>query len=80
MTPTIHITRFVDAKGQMCPMPVLTLARAIKELAPGQVLALAATDQGARRDIPAWAERTGNALLDIGEEAGVLTFTIRKSA
>jgi tRNA 2-thiouridine synthesizing protein A len=80
MTPAIHIDRFIDAKGQMCPMPVLTLARAIKELAPGQILALAATDQGARRDIPAWAERTGNALLDEREEAGVLTFTIRKTA
>jgi len=80
MTTAIHIDRFVDAKGQMCPMPVLTLARAIKELAPGQVLALAATDQGARRDIPAWAERTGNTLLDEREEAGVLTFTIRKTA
>lgn len=80
MTPAIHINRYVDAKGQMCPMPVLTLARAIKELTPGQVLVLAATDQGARRDIPAWAERTGNILLDISEEAGVLTFTIRKTA
>ncbi len=80
MTPAIHTDRFVDAKGQMCPMPVLPLARATKELTPGQVLVLPATDQGARRDIPAWAERPGNILLDISEEAGVLTFTIRKTA
>ena len=63
----------------MCPMPVLTLARTIKELQAGQVLAISATDSGARRDIPAWAEKTGNTLLDIVEENGVLTFYVRKA-
>ncbi len=79
MTPAIHADRLVDAKGQMCPMPVLTLARTIKELQAGQVLAISATDSGARRDIPAWAEKTGNTLLDMVEENGVLTFYVRKA-
>jgi TusA-related sulfurtransferase len=79
MTPAIHVDRAIDAKGQMCPMPVLTLARIIKELQPGQVLAISATDEGARRDIPAWAEKTGNTVLDLTEENGVLTFYVRKA-
>lgn len=79
MTPAIHADRLVDAKGQMCPMPVLTLARTIKELQAGEVLAISATDSGARRDIPAWAEKTGNTLLDMVEENGVLTFYVRKA-
>jgi len=74
------IDRNVDAKGQMCPMPVLTLAKAMKELQPGQVLAISATDLGAKRDIPAWAEKTGNQLLEIVDEGGVLTFYLKKSA
>ncbi len=79
MTPAIHVDRAIDAKGMMCPMPVLTLARTIKELASGQVISISATDEGARRDIPAWAEKTGNTLLDMTEENGVLTFYIRKA-
>ncbi|HEX8732038.1 MAG TPA: sulfurtransferase TusA family protein [Ktedonobacterales bacterium] len=79
MTPAIHVDRAIDAKGQMCPMPVLTLARIIKELQSGQVLAISATDEGARRDIPAWAEKTGNTVLDLTEENGVLTFYVRKA-
>jgi tRNA 2-thiouridine synthesizing protein A len=80
MVTTKAIDRYVDAKGQMCPMPVLTLAKAMKELQPGQVLALSATDLGAKRDIPAWAEKTGNTLLETIEEDGVLTFYLKKSA
>jgi TusA-related sulfurtransferase len=43
------------------------------------VLALSATDLGARRDIPSWAEKTGNALLGETEEQGVLTFYLKKA-
>ena len=71
---------FIDAKGQMCPMPILTLKKAWKDVAVGQVVAIAATDQGARRDIPSWAEATGNTLLSMSEEQGVLTFYIQKVA
>jgi len=79
MASTKAVDRYVDAKGLMCPMPVLTLAKAMKELQPGQVLALSATDLGAKRDIPAWAEKTGNTLLETIEEDGVLTFYLKKS-
>lgn len=79
MTPAIAINRIVDARGQMCPMPVLMLAKAIKELQPGQVLALSATDNGAKRDIPAWAEKTGNKLIETVEDSSVLTFYVQKA-
>ena len=78
MAPMVHVDRTVDARGQMCPMPVLTLARVMKELLPGQILAISATDLGAKRDIPAWAEKTGNTLLGEAEERGVLTFYLKK--
>ena len=78
MTSAIHVDRYIDAKGQMCPMPIITLARIMKETQPGQVVAVLATDAGARRDIPAWCEKTGSTLLDSTEEQGVLTFYIRK--
>lgn len=79
MLAAMPVDRVIDARGQMCPMPILTLAKAIKELQPGQILSIGATDQGAKKDIPAWAEKTGNRLLQMNEEHGVLTFYIQKA-
>jgi tRNA 2-thiouridine synthesizing protein A len=70
----------LDARGLLCPMPVVKTAKAMKELAPGRVLKLLATDRGSATDIPAWAETTGNELLDQHEEDGVFVFLIRKTA
>jgi tRNA 2-thiouridine synthesizing protein A len=79
MSTVTKVDKVVDAKGQMCPMPILTLKRAFKELAIGQVVAISVTDQGAKRDIPTWCETTGNTLLQMTEEQGVLTFYIQRT-
>ena len=78
MSEVIHVDRRVDAKGMLCPMPVISVKKAIKDLQRGQVLAVSATDKGACRDIPAWAEQTGHTLLNSSEENGVFTFYIQK--
>ncbi len=78
MSEAIHVDRRVDAKGMLCPMPVISIKMAIKDLQRGQVLAVSATDKGACRDIPAWAEQTGHTLLNSSEENGVFTFYIQK--
>ena len=70
----------LDARGLLCPMPVVKTAKAMKELAPGGVLKLLATDRGSITDIPAWAETTGNELLEWHEEGDALVFVIRKAA
>ncbi len=68
----------VDARELMCPMPVMAATRAIRRMEPGQVLKVMATDRGALSDIPAWAESTGNELVDSGEVDGALVFYVRK--
>lgn len=75
----IHVDRELDAKGMLCPMPVISVKRAIKDLDRGQVIAIHATDKGACRDIPAWAEQTGHKLLASTDEQGVYTFYIEKA-
>src|SRR5258708_15084555 len=80
MSEALHVDRQVDAKGMLCPMPVISVKRAIKDLQRGQVLAVSATDKGACRDIPAWAEQTCHTLLEQTEENGVYTFYIEKAA
>jgi tRNA 2-thiouridine synthesizing protein A len=79
MSETIHVDRYLDAKGMLCPMPVVSVKRTIKDLQRGQVLAITATDKGACRDIPAWAEQTGHTLLNWTEEHGLFTFYIQKA-
>lgn len=71
-------TTTVDARGLLCPMPIVRTAKAMKELAPGQVLRLLATDRGSVADVPAWAQSTGNELLEWHEDDGGFVFLVRK--
>ena len=73
------ITATVDARGQSCPGPLVSLHRALKEAARGDLLELLATDPGSKSDVPSWAELSGNELLDAGEDAGVYRYVIRKA-
>lgn len=67
----------LDARGLMCPMPIVQLAKKVKELKSGQVLELLADDLGSKEDVPAWCSRTGNALVGTEGEGKVLKFYIR---
>jgi len=71
-------TTTVDAKGQTCPMPVLMTAKAANDLQAGETMLIEATDNGARSDIPAWVDQTGNELVESSEDGGVMRFLIRK--
>jgi len=79
MSEPIHVDQYLDAKGLACPMPVIGVKRAIKTLERGQIIAVTATDKGAGRDMPAWAEQTGHKLLSWDEQAGIYTFYIEKA-
>ncbi|MBN8432370.1 sulfurtransferase TusA family protein [Microbulbifer salipaludis] len=41
----------VDARGLPCPQPLLAMRRAMKQVAPGALLHLIATDPASERDI-----------------------------
>ena len=49
-----HAALELDCRGQVCPLPVIELARRIGEVEVGQVVAVVATDSAARVDVPAW--------------------------
>ena len=68
----------LDARGLLCPMPIVKTAKAMKELEPGQVLKIMATDRGSIADIPAWCESTGNELISSTDEDEVFVFFVRK--
>ena len=73
------ITATVDARGQSCPGPLVTLHRALRDAAQGDLLELLATDPGSKSDVPSWAELSGNELIEAGEDTGVYRYVIRKA-
>jgi tRNA 2-thiouridine synthesizing protein A len=70
----------LDAKGLLCPLPVLKARKALKTMPAGGTLEVLATDPGAVKDFAAFCRTTGNQLVESTAEAGVFRFVIRKSA
>ncbi len=68
----------LDARGLLCPMPVVKASKAIKGVGVGEVLKVMATDRGALADFPAWADDTGNEIVESHEEDGVYIFHIKR--
>lgn len=76
MSITIAIS--LDLKGLSCPLPIIKTAKAMRELAPGQLLEAFATDPGSVPDFKAWAQSTGNPLVESSHEGGIYHFVLKK--
>ena len=68
----------VDACGLACPGPILKLYNKIKEVNEGDIVRIEATDYGFTSDVEAWANSTGNRLLSLDTENGVIVAKIQK--
>ncbi|WP_134678563.1 sulfurtransferase TusA family protein [Paracoccus ravus] len=53
----------IDARGLLCPLPVLKLRKALIPLAPGAQVQMIATDRAARIDVPHFCAESGHHLL-----------------
>ena len=73
-----HMVEVLDAKGLMCPMPIVQLAKKMKSMKVGDELDLISDDEGSKADVPAWCQRTGNELVEMKEANGVFTYRIKK--
>jgi tRNA 2-thiouridine synthesizing protein A len=69
----------LDTRGLRCPLPVLRARKAMRDVAPGGVLQVLATDPGTVRDFQAFCAATGHQLLDHAERDGEYSFRIRKA-
>ncbi|HEY8986531.1 MAG TPA: aminotransferase class V-fold PLP-dependent enzyme [Streptomyces sp.] len=59
----------VDSLGKRCPIPVIELAKAIKNVEVGAMVTVLADDEAAKLDIPAWCEMTGHEYVGAEETA-----------
>lgn len=69
----------VDARGLLCPLPILRLARALRRASPGAVAVLSATDPAAVEDVNAFCREGGHELLTTELSGGVFSFRVRKA-
>ena len=53
----------VDARGLLCPLPVIRTQESIKNLTPGTILTVLTTDPGSLEDIPAWCRVHGHTVI-----------------
>jgi tRNA 2-thiouridine synthesizing protein A len=72
-------TTELDCRGQVCPGPIIELAKALPGVAVGELLAIVADDPAARHDVPAWCRMRGQEY--VGEELaedGVPRYLVRR--
>ncbi|MEM8560893.1 MAG: sulfurtransferase TusA family protein [Pseudomonadota bacterium] len=69
----------LDARGLVCPMPLLKAKRALNEMSSGQQLRVLSTDQGSVRDFKVFSEQSGHILLDSDEADGVYRHLLQKA-
>jgi tRNA 2-thiouridine synthesizing protein A len=75
------MTTTLDTKGLSCPLPVLRARKALRALAPGELLCVLATDPAAVGDFRAFCRETGHGFIAADEtEPGVFEITVRKKA
>ncbi len=71
----------LDARGLLCPLPVLKARKRLGALAPGAVLKVVADDPAAVVDMPHYCAESGHRLLaqQAGAADGELLFWIEKA-
>ncbi len=70
----------IDARGLLCPLPVLKARKRLSTLAPGRVLRLLATDPAAVVDVPHFCVQGGHGLIGTDTDGDAQVYLIRKGA
>lgn len=72
--------RIVDARGLLCPLPVIRLQDAVKDLVPGTEVELIGTDPGILHDVPAWCRIHGHRILQTRHDREEYRIVLRVTA
>lgn len=71
------VTAELDVRRLLCPIPVIRTQNRVKDMAPGDVLEVIATDPGALSDIPAWCRINGHEVVTTEQENGEIRIRLR---
>lgn len=78
MSEEIKADQKINLEGLLCPIPIVKVSQAIKNLPVGGVLEATATDPGVLADIPAWTRSTGNELLSMNRDGKLIKFFVKR--
>ncbi|MCA0994850.1 sulfurtransferase TusA family protein [Alloyangia pacifica] len=71
-------TQELDARGLLCPLPVLKARKRLQSMGTGDVLRIIATDPAAVIDVPHFCNEAGHELIGTAEEAEAQVYLVRK--
>ncbi|MCV6593628.1 MAG: sulfurtransferase TusA family protein [Silicimonas sp.] len=69
----------LDARGLLCPLPVLKAAKRLRAMESGKVLRLVTDDPAAVVDVPHFCTEQGHHLVETSETAEGLVHLIRRN-
>jgi tRNA 2-thiouridine synthesizing protein A len=67
----------IDARGLLCPLPVLRLRKALMAASPGQTVRMVATDPVAVIDVPHFCAEAGHELISATPAEGGTAYLVR---
>lgn len=68
----------IDARGLLCPLPVLKARKRLESMRRGEVLRVLADDPAAVVDMPHFCAEAGHRLEETRDEADAQLYRIRK--
>lgn len=74
----MDIAQTLDARGLLCPLPVLKARKRLQGLASGEVLEIWADDPAAVVDIPHFCTQAGHTLVEQTEAEAWQVYKLRK--
>ncbi|BEQ15913.1 sulfurtransferase TusA family protein [Desulfoferula mesophila] len=75
----IQAAKILDLKGLPCPMPVVKMSQEIGSVNVGDIIEVHTTDPGSLSDFPAWAETSGNEVVDTEQGEFIKIFVKRNN-
>lgn len=72
------IDKELDARGLVCPLPILRTKQLLAGMISGQTLKIVATDPGSIIDFQVFSEQTGNKLLSMSQTSVEFIFVLKK--
>lgn len=68
----------IDARGLLCPLPVLRARKRLGPLPPGSLIWLVSDDPAAVIDVPHFSTEAGHELLEMHHHGAETRFLLRK--
>lgn len=73
------MTDILDARGLLCPLPVLKARKRLQTVASGALLTLWADDPAAVIDVPHFCAEAGHKLIEHDQANGYQIYVIQKA-